>query len=209
MWHFVYARVTSKSIPETPHSHRLPVLRKLPQPRSPDQIPRPARPAIDPAIIPIPPDSISEERKASFRIQQGQISIQDTPPTTISTLRSIFQRSAVTEDSVPLFFDESTKAKVRGSGVERNHVNAMDERECVAEVGCVVDLVLEEDAGDFVGHKARRLDGGAGEEVEVVVKGASLNCEHQVACTRQCLPHEAVPRLIVEAHLASPCSRRR
>ena len=61
-------------------------------------------------------------------------------------------------------------------------MDAMDEGRRVAEVGCVVDFVFEEDACYFVGDETRGLDGRGGDKVEVGVESAGLDGEHEVAC---------------------------
>lgn len=59
-------------------------------------------------------------------------------------------------------------------------MDTVDEYGGVTKVGCVVDLVLEENAGDLVGNEAWCLDGRGAGEVEVSVEGASLNSEHEI-----------------------------
>jgi hypothetical protein len=82
-----------------------------------------------------------------------------------------------------------------------------DDDGVIAEPGCVVDFVFEEDAGQFVGEVAGGLDDGVAEEVEVGVEGTGLESEHQIACAFVSRPKAG--EKVCRTYRASPCWRRR
>ena len=110
-------------------------LSKLPPSRRPNQIPRPARPTIDPPLIPKPIDAIPEERVTRSRINQSKIRIQNPAPP------SLYIRPPFREEGIPFFSYEAPGPDERGARRNGDDVDAVDEGGFETEVRCSEMLV--------------------------------------------------------------------
>ena len=119
------------------------------------QVPCPTRPTVNPSHIKI---ARAEEVPGSFRIDTSIVAIEYAAPAA-SDLGGRIERR-LCEVGVPLLGDEGGIAGVGGGRGEGEHMNAFNVFGVCAEVGCVVDLVLEQlDTTSMIAPKAKGLCG--------------------------------------------------
>ena len=147
-------------------------LRRAPQPRRQRQIPRERRSAVQILWI---KSGGREPLPRGLGIDQGQIAVQNAPPAALGLIGA-----AAVEKGLPLLGDEGAAARVRCRRQVGQHVDAVDELGFGAEVGRVVDFVLEQDAGHLVRDEAAGLVDVARFEQEVAPQGAPEHGQHQV-----------------------------
>lgn len=128
----------------------LPLFSRAAKPGRIGQIPRPTGAAVQEADIEV---LRREEGVAPLRVDERQVRVQDALPAALYAVKVC----PVGKVRVPLLLDKLLRARERGARVERQHVDALDELGVAAEVGGVVDLVLEQDARDLVADEAGRL----------------------------------------------------
>lgn len=147
------------------------------------QIPCPTRPAVNPLHIKI---ARAEEIPGSFRVDTSIIAVEYPAPTASDLGGRI--ESRVCEIGVPLLGDECGIAGVGGGRGEWEHMDAFNVFGICAEVGRVVDLVLEQletmsmiaaeaeqcametyDARCPIGNEIGRLVGIVGPHEEIIV----------------------------------------
>lgn len=109
-------------------------------------------------------------------IDEGQVGVQDAAP----AVGDVVDAAGV-EEGVPLLGDEGGAAGVGAGGEDRQHVDALDKLDVGAEVGDVVDLVLEQDPRHLVADEVGRLVHVVGLEQEVVAQRPLEHGQHQVA----------------------------
>ena len=178
------------------------------------QIPRPTRSAVNPPHIKI---ARAEEVPSSFRVHTGIVAIEYPSPAA-SDLGSRIE-SRVCEVGVPLLRNEGGVAGVGGGGGEWEHMNAFNEFRIGAEVGCVVDLVLEKldsmsmlapkakehaegtyDARCLIGNEIGRLVGIIRPHEEVTIDRPGQDSEHEITSR-----FEALVASYISPHLQGVC----
>ena len=119
------------------------------QPGREGHIPRQTRPTIQ--ILRLKTWT-TEKVPRGLRINEGQIAVQNASPAALDGVDS-----TVIEIARPFLLNEILAAGVAAQGEDGEHMDTLDEFGVEAEIGCVVDFVLEEDPGDFVRYDVRRV----------------------------------------------------
>lgn len=110
------------------------------------QIPSQTSPSVQPARVEA---ARGEEVPGRPRVDGGQIPVKDAPPATDDLVGP-----AVAEVRGPLLADELVAAHELRRRQQGQHVDALDVLGVRAEVGDVVDLVLEQDPRGLVANEA-------------------------------------------------------
>ena len=146
------------------------------QPGRKRQIPRQTRPVVQILRIKLLP---REPIPHADGIDEREVGIQHAPPPARYPVDGIDARRA--EIRIPLLRHKAGGADVGGRRVDGQHVDALNVVVRGAEVGRVVDFILEQDARVLVGQEVGRLVGVGGAEEKVGVEGAALDGEHEGA----------------------------